>query len=408
MSPSSPEREPVGLRLQLAVYICGIFSSGTSNLIWVIVPLWALKLDASPMMIGITLGAYTFMPLLLSIPGGALIDRIGARRMIWVFGSIVVCVSLLYPVMPWLFALVILQMVVGLSVSMGWISTQALIGQRMKGDTLYAGRLAFATRLGSVIGPPLIGAAWDLTGEWGAFAFVSLWTSGMLLGISLLPKSADEVSKPPEKPRLADFRPRLSSYVDAFKLLSLPPILLVVVVAVLRQSGQGIQSSFYVVYLESINFSGTLIGTLLSAFLVTGALGALVAAPLAKIFNRYWLLIATVALSVVFIAITPLMGTFFLLMAAIMARGAMIGTIQPLMLSIVSQSAGAMDQGKAVGLRASANRLAMTFTPVIMGGIVEFAGLENAFMITGSVLLMLLAVVALKVARLPHFSTEKT
>ena len=108
------------------------------------------------MWIGIALGSYTFMPLLLSIPGGALIDRIGARRMIWTFGSLVVCVSLLYPVMPWLIALVILQMIVGLSVSMAWISTQALIGQRMKGETLYAGRLAFATRIGSVLGPPAI------------------------------------------------------------------------------------------------------------------------------------------------------------------------------------------------------------------------------------------------------------
>ncbi|MBT4005665.1 MAG: MFS transporter [Rhodospirillales bacterium] len=406
-SPSTPApAEPITLRLQLAVYICGIFSSGTSNLIWVIVPLWALKLDASPMWIGIALGSYTFMPLLLSIPGGALIDRIGARRMIWTFGSLVVCVSLLYPVMPWLIALVILQMIVGLSVSMAWISTQALIGQRMKGETLYAGRLAFATRIGSVLGPPAIGAAWDYLGAWGAFGFVSLWTSGMLLGISLLPKSAKEIATPPERPRLGDFRPKLSSYTDAFKLLSLPPILLVVVVAILRQSGQGIQSSFYVVYLESINFSGTLIGTLLSGFLLAGAFGSLVAAPLAKAFNRYWVMIAAVALSIVCIAITPLMGTYVLLMVAIMCRGLAIGTIQPLMLNIVSKSADANNQGKAVGLRASANRLAMTIMPIIMGVSVEFWGLENAFMMVGSVLLVLLFIVAIKVSRLTHFSSQ--
>ena len=45
------------------------------------------------MMIGIALGAYTFLPLLLSIPGGALIDRLGARRGIIAFGVLIVCLT---------------------------------------------------------------------------------------------------------------------------------------------------------------------------------------------------------------------------------------------------------------------------------------------------------------------------
>jgi hypothetical protein len=59
-----------------------------------------------------------------------------------------------------------------------------------------------------------------------------------------------------------------------------------------------------------------------------------------------------------------------------------------------------------VGLRASANRLAMTIMPIIMGVTVEFWGLENAFMMVGSVLLVLLLIVAIKVSRLTHFSSE--
>jgi len=127
---------------------------------------------------------------------------------------------------------------------------------------------------------------------------------------------------------------------------------------------------------------------------------------LAKAFNRYWVMIAAVALSIVCIAITPLMGTYVLLMVAIMCRGLAIGTIQPLMLNIVSKSADANNQGKAVGLRASANRLAMTIMPIIMGVSVEFWGLENAFMMVGSVLLVLLFIVAIKVSRLTHFSSQ--
>lgn len=398
------ENGRVSLRLQAAVYICGIFSSGTSNIVWVAVPLWLIKLDASPMMIGISLGAYTFLPLLLSIPGGALIDRLGARRVIVTFGVLVVCLTPLYPLLPWIGALIVLQMLVGLSVSMGWISAQTLVGQRMGGNPIYAGRLAFVVRLGTLFGPPAVGALWDLFGQWGAFLFMSLWTSGVLVAVAILPKSDDERRRAPEKIRLGDFLPRVQSYRDAFALLSIPSILLVVMISVLRQSGQGIQSSFYVVYLENIGLTGTAIGALLSAFLLVGAFGALTTGPLIRIFNRFWLLMATVGLSIVFIAITPLLGTFFLLLVAIVARGAVLGTVQPLMLTIIAQAAGAGDQGKAVGLRATANRLAMTVIPVVMGAVVEVVGIENAFLVIGAVLLALLLGLAVYVKQAPAFN----
>jgi MFS family permease len=398
------ESGQVSLRLQAAVYICGIFSSGTSNIVWVAVPLWLIKLGASPMMIGISLGAYTFLPLFLSIPGGALIDRLGARRVIVTFGVLVVCLTPLYPLLTWVPALIVLQMLVGLSVSMGWISAQALVGQRMRGNPTYAGRLAFVVRLGTLIGPPTVGALWDLFGQWGAFLFMSLWTSGVLFAVAILPKSDDERRRGPEKISLGDFLPRVQNYRDSLALLSIPSILLVVMISVLRQSGQGIQSSFYVVYLEQIGLTGTAIGSLLSAFLLVGAFGALTTGPLMRVFNQFWLLMATVALSIIFIAITPLLGTFFLLLVAIIARGAVLGTVQPLMLTIISQAAGAGDQGKGVALRATANRFAMTVIPVIMGGVVEVVGIENAFLVVGIVLLTLLLGLAFHVKRTPAFN----
>ncbi len=394
----------VSLRLQAAVYTCGIFSSGTSNIVWVIVPLWLVKLEASPIMIGISLGAYTFLPLLLSIPGGALIDRMGARRVIITFGLTVVCLTPLYPLLPWVPALIVLQMLAGLAISMGWISTQTLVGQRMKGNPLYAGRLAFVVRMGTLVGPPTAGAIWDMFGEWGAFAFMTLWTSGVLLAVAILPKSEQELSTGHAPFRIAEFRPSFQNYRDAVALLSIPSILLVVMISVLRQSGQGIQSSFYVVYLEDIGLTGTAIGMLLSSFLLASAFGALTTGRLMRIFNPFWLLITTVALSIVLIAITPLLGFYVLLLAAIALRGAVLGTVQPLMLSIISQAAGAGDQGKGVALRATANRLAMTTIPIVMGAIVELVGMKISFLVIGAVLLILLLALALYVKRTPAFS----
>jgi MFS family permease len=233
---------------------------------------------------------------------------------------------------------------------------------------------------------------------------MTLWTSGVLVAVAILPKSDDEWRRGSERVRIGEFLPRVQNYRDSLVLLSIPSILLVVMISVLRQSGQGIQSSFYVVYLESISLTGTLIGSLLSAFLLVSAFGALTTGPLMRIFNRFWLLIATVALSIIFIAITPLLGTFFLLLVVIIARGAVLGTVQPLMLTIISQAAGARDQGKGVALRATANRFAMTVIPVVMGGVVELVGIEKAFLVIGIVLLVLLLGLAIYVKLTPAFN----
>ncbi len=273
----------------------------------------------------------------------------------------------------------------------------------MKGHPTYAGRLAFVVRLGTLVGPPAVGAIWDWLGEWGAFLFMAAWTSGVLFAVAILPRSEDELAEPASRFRLSDYRMRFGSYREAIALLSIPAILLVVMISVLRQSGQGIQSSFYVVYLENIGLTGTAIGTLLSAFLIVGAFGALTTGPLMRVFNRFWLLIATVGLSIICIAITPLLGTYLLLMIAIVLRGAFLGTVQPLMLSIIAQAADAGDQGKGVALRATANRFAMTVIPVIMGGVVELVGMHDAFLLIGGVLLVLLSALALYVRRSPEF-----
>jgi MFS family permease len=174
-----------------------------------------------------------------------------------------------------------------------------------------------------------------------------------------------------------------------------------VVISVLRQSGQGIQSSFYIVYLQDLGFGGTAIGTLLSAFLVTGAFGALAVGRLTRLFNPFWLLIVATTLAVALITITPLLGSFLLLLGVISLRGAVIGIDQPLMLSIVSRAADAQSQGRAVALRATANRLAMTVIPVIMGGVVEVVGIEDAFFVVGGTLILLLATLALLARKSP-------
>ncbi len=385
------------MRQQLPVYAAGIFSNGAVQLAAVIVPLWMLKIDPSPLMIGIALGARQVLPVALSIHGGALMDRIGIRRvMIW-FSILGAVTPFAFPLFPNFTAVLILQMLGGISAAMGWIGTQAQIGAVMRGSPTYAGRVTFFNRFGTLAGPPATGAAWDLGGPWGGFAFLGLWGLALLIACLAMPrvKTGDAGGGIAAAADITwrDALPRMTDYVAAFRLMAIPAIAFVVAVTLLRHSSNGILTSLYVVWLESIGMTGTLIGLLISVSSILGGVGSLSAGRLARLFTSYRVLVVTVCCAIFCVAITPLLGTFFLLLVASALRGGFMGVSQPLLISLMAQSAGE-SQGKAVGLRTTVNRVAILITPVIMGAVAEVLGIAASFYVMGGLLIGLMAVVA--------------
>jgi MFS family permease len=390
---------PIPLRHQIPVYAAGFFSNGSVNLANVIIPLWVLTINPSPVMIGLAIGARQALPVLLSIHGGSLMDRIGIRRVMLWFAVMGTIVPFFFPLFPSLIAVMVLQALAGISGAMGWIGTQAQIGAIMKGQPRYAGRVTFCNRFAILAGPPATGVAWDLAGPWGGFGFLGLWGIGLMIASLALPKpKSGELgagSEPLSKLRFVDVLPKPSDYVSAFRLMAAPAVAFVVAVTVLRHAGNGIQGSFYVVYLESIGMTGTLIGVLVAAGSILGGIGSLTAGWFAKQFTSYWVLVISVSLALVCMVVTPMITSFVLLLIFSALRGGFMGLSQPLLISILAQSAGKA-QGKAVGLRTTANRLSILVTPVIMGAVAEWLGIEASFYLTGLLLIAVMLWVALK------------
>ena len=397
---------PVTWRLRGAIYACGFFYGNIFHMGSVVLPLWALTLDLSPLMIGVFLGSRQILPVLLSIHGGALVDRLGTRRVILVLGAIGALTFVLFPVFPWLWAAVALQMVSGLTESVNWIGAQALVGQVLKGNPSDAGRAAFVMRLGGFVGPPLIGAAWDLFGPWGAFGALGAWVAWGWGAAGLLPAGIAEnhaAGEPAPRLRLQDVMPRLSDYVASFRLMVIPAVALVIACTVLRQSGSAVQSSFYVVYLEGIGISGTAIGMLMGISSAVAAPASLTIGPLSRRFGAHRLLLFMVTASIVTMAITPLLGSYLVLLIVIAIRGGAQGMNLPLMISITATAVDRSDQGKGVALRITINRLASALVPIAMGAIAEVVGIANSFYIVGAVGVALLGLIAVWVARSPGF-----
>jgi MFS family permease len=181
----------------------------------------------------------------------------------------------------------------------------------------------------------------------------------------------------------------------------------------MRQTGSGVQSSFYVVWLsEHVGIDGSTIGWLIGAANGASAVAALCTGPLMRRYSAHWLLLLMVTVSVIAIAITPLFGTNFTtllmitLLGAICVRGFAQGLNLPLMMIILSRSVAPHLQGRVTALRISFNRFGGLLVPPGMGALADMeavGGLANAFYIVGIAGVVALSLLALWVFLSPSF-----
>ena len=388
-------------RIQIGVYGAAAFSNTMPNMGWVIVPVWLLLQGVPDWLIGITIGCRHIGPMLLAIHGGAVIDRIGARRVMIFLAMIGAVTPFLYPVTPFIWAIIVLQLITGLVDSLGWVGAQTLVSKVMKGDATYTGRMSFCTRLGLLIGPAISGVAWDHLGPWGGFGLIGLWSAGILCSVFLLPSNIDHqpISDTRERDKGLSLRmlvPRPSDYVAAFKLLVLPTICFVMAMSLLRHLGGGIQASFYGVHLKDIGISATTIGLLISVNGAFGLIGSLSAAPLQRYFHAHILLLFLVTGSIVFVAITPLLGDQVIaLILASGVRGWAMAASLVFLISMIARYSAVDMQGKAMGLRVTLNQMTWFAVPIVMGFAAEIFGREASFYVVGITAIILVGLLGL-------------
>ncbi|HSR54754.1 MAG TPA: MFS transporter [Alphaproteobacteria bacterium] len=390
-----------------ATYGVGLTGNGVAMMLKVIIPLWAIELSLSATEIGIAIGLSALLPFLLSIHGGVLMDRLGTRRVTAVYAVTTAVLCPLYPALPFFWALVILQLITGLTSNMVWVGAQALIVRFTKGTTSLLARFSVAARCGTLVGPVAVGAMWDVAGPWGAFALVGAAGLTVLIALFMVPESGDgDAVQTAARPSARDLMPRWSDYVAAFSMIAMPVVAFVVAMSALRISSAGIQTSFYVVYLKEIGLIGTSIGVLIAASEIGGLLGASMAGWWERFIPPHWVFLMFAAMSITCVSITPALGGIFvILMIATFGRGYAQGLSQPVMFGILARALDPSLQGTSIGLRTTSNRLVTVLVPLIMGIVADAVGIENSFYWTGGVLIACCGIVALFVRRVPDFRT---
>jgi MFS family permease len=382
-----------------ATYAAGLFSMGQAELLSFVVPLWALLQGASPSEIGWLVGARSLLTFFLAIHGGALMDRLGTRRVMLFFTAMTGALAAAYPLLPWLPVMLVLQMLIGFASNMTWIGAQTMIALVTGGDPGRIGTFSFYSRIGTIFAPLMMGLLWDLAGPDMAFLGITAWSACMFLAVSRI-ENPQKASTLVGQMSWRDVLPKLSDYTGSLKLLVLPAVAFTLAISFTRHATNAAETSFLIVYLQGLGYSGTLIGGLFSFAEIFNGLGSLAVRFLPTRRMIAWLMIGFTASSIVLLALTPLFGGIFLLLGfAHAVRRLSEGVVQPLMFALQARAVPREVQGSIVGLRVTNNRLASIITPLAMGYVVEFFGLETGFYVIGALLLAICVYLAITVAR---------
>ena len=407
MTPS-PSRPPA------SIYIAGLFTMGYTEFYAFLIPLYGLSLGMSAGEIGMLVGGRSLLAVFLSIHVGVLMDRFGTRRVTLFFVWTAMALAPVFPLVPWFWPLLLLQVVNGAALNFAWSGSQTLIAQLAEGEAEYIGRFSFFARFGTTLTPMISGVAWDWGGAWPAYMLGAAW--GAVLTIALLRAPEAEIAgadgrAPRQRAsfRARDVVPRLPDYLRCFALMAIPAVATTMAIIFLRTATNGVQSSLYVVYLKGVGLTGTSIGILFAAIEVMSGFGSLFAGRAMRLGDPRRTMLSGTVLSIVLICVTPFLGGIFvLLLLAQAARGWLQGVVQPVMFSVQAKAVGRYRQGSVVGLRQTMNRLAAIVIPPTMGMIADRSGAGESFVILGSLLLVLSAPVALITRRAARQEAEPT
>jgi MFS family permease len=387
---------PPGLTKPGPIYIVGLFGMGYTDLYMFLIPLYGLSLGMNAGQIGMLVGGRSLLAVFLSIHVGVLMDRFGTRRVTLFFVWSAICLAPVFPLLPWFWPLLLLQVVNGGALSFAWSGAQTLIAQLAEGEAEYIGRFSFYARIGTTAAPIVVGLSWDFGGIWPSYLLGMLW--GVVLTVALLraPEAQTHRAAPatpaPGGFRLRDMLPRFSDYASCFALMAIPAVATTMAIIFLRTATQGVQSSLYIVYLHGIGLVGTTIGLLFSAVEIFSGLGSLFAGRAMRLGDPQKTMLSGTVASILLICVTPFLGgVYALLLAAQVLRGWLQGVVQPMMFSVQAKAVGPYRQGAVVGLRQTMNRLAAIVIPPVMGAIADGWGATASFVILGIFLMLLCA-----------------
>ncbi|HEX2766416.1 MAG TPA: MFS transporter [Candidatus Limnocylindria bacterium] len=359
----------------------------------------ALSLGATPLEIGLLPAAFAVLSLVVAVPAGRWIDRIGEAPFL-LLGTVLMVVSL--AAMIWVDTVLLLiatQAVLGLGHIINIIAAQTMIANRTSRDGRDAryGYYSVAASLGQLIGPVAAGVIagtvaaqrGDTVGESTTLVFVAatmVSIPALLLSVNLLrdqPRRGPGATGPTQHGYLR----------SASEILRMPTMLPAIAVSIGVILSIDLLVAYLPVYGEERGLPVELVGALLSVRAASSMASRLAMPRLISMVGRARLLWGSAALAGVTLALVPFTDTPALLVGLMVLTGLGLGFGQPMTIAWVASRAPHSLRATALGVRLTGNRIGQLVIPAGVGLAAGVLGIAAVFWSMAIVLLASAAVV---------------
>lgn len=382
MDPDGPEgrvaERPVtvchgGRRRERALaYLAGGLSRASAAMLLFIVPFRATAFGWSPTVVGLEIGAIFLGPMLVAVPMGRAVDRMGTHRVV-LLGSFIGATAVMFcSVATTEWSLAAMLAVGGLGQSALWIAAQTAVGTDGGGSF---GWLSAAAQVGNVAGPAIAGLLAVRAGD-GSVFLASGGTIGALALVATLLRPG-----PSALPGTEVQRGHVVQQVAG--LLRLPGIRLMLGITVLRVGLVVTRGSYYPLLLHGQGFSKATTGLFVALVALIGVVVAPIVGRLNSEGARRATLLGGMASASVAFTIAPAVSGMGLEVGTAVLLGVGLGISQPALLSQFNRLVPAECRGLAVGLRTSVARVSQLSVPVVLGLLVGTLALPMALVAFG-------------------------
>jgi MFS family permease len=333
--------------------------------------LYALKLGATPFTVGLLMSVLAAAPMLFVVSWGRYVDRVGVHRPM-LLGTIGVLVAALCGfTLPRLGMFFVSSALAGLGFILFHLAVNQMAGllgepaNRTRNFTVLA--LAFSTS--TFVAPVVTGYSIEWLGHRATFLFLA--STSLITLIVLLLKT---VAVPRQSGAI-----RASGHKSIRDLLRIPVLLRVLVVSGLLSMAWDLFSFVMPIHGSRLGLPASTIGLVLGCF---GSAVFVVRLMLPFIMHRLseWkILIGAMFLAGGTLAVIPFIQDVSLLMVLAFVLGVGLGGTQPMIMSLLYDTAPSGRAGEAVGVRTLLLNFSQAGIPLVFGALGAALGMAPVF-----------------------------
>lgn len=347
-------------------------------------PLLALREGYSPAAVGVLLALFALTQVFLALPAGRFADRHGLKRPIGysvIAAMLGAGLAVVFPVFP---VLCLAALLTGGATGAAVISLQRHVGRAAAG-ALQLRRvfswLSIGPAVSNFLGPFTAGLLIDHA---GALPNSTTGYRAAFFLMAVLPLACWLLVRPTRELAPVQAAPG-SAQPSAWDLLREPTFRRLMLVNWFLSSCWDVHTFVVPVLGFEKGISASVIGTILGAFAVAAAAIRMVMPLLAAHLREWRVLVGAMLMTAVLFGVYPFMGTALGMGVCSVLLGFALGTVQPMIMSMLHQITPKERHGEALGLRLMAINASSVVMPMLFGTLGAVIGIAGVFWATGAV-----------------------